>query len=89
MAPSISFLPAAQIEILNRSNWPLWSSRILTLLCMNGLRKHVTAEKDATDKDWDATKEMLLGVLEMYTNSHPNIGPPPSFGLSRSVTGVF
>jgi len=53
MAPSISFPPAAQIEILNRSNWLLWSSRILVLLCMNRLRKHVTAEKDTANKDWD------------------------------------
>ncbi len=67
MAPSISFPPAAQIEILNGSNWPIWSSRILVLLHMNGLRKHVTAEKTNTDKDWDVTEEMLLGVLEMYT----------------------
>ncbi len=67
MAPLISFPPAAQIEILNGSNWPVWSLCILMLLCMNGLWKHVTAEKTNTDKDWDATKEMLLGVLEMYT----------------------
>src|SRR5216683_959458 len=67
MAPSISFLPAAQIEILNGSNWPVWSSHILTLLRMNGLQKHVTAKKTDADKDWDATEEMLLGILEMYT----------------------
>ena len=67
MAPLISFPPAAQIEILNGSNWPLWSSCILMLLCMNGLRMHITAEKDATDKDWDAAEEMLLGILKMYT----------------------
>jgi hypothetical protein len=34
---------------------------------MNGLRTHITAEKDTADKDWDAAEEMLLGVLEMYT----------------------
>jgi hypothetical protein len=34
---------------------------------MNGLRKHVTAKKTDTDKDWDMTEEMLLGILEMYT----------------------
>jgi len=34
---------------------------------MNRLWKHVTAEKTNTDKDWDVTEEMLLGVLEMYT----------------------
>jgi hypothetical protein len=67
MAPSISFPPAAQIEILNGSNWPVWSSCNLALLRMNALRKHVTAEKNTTDKDWDAAEEMLLGVLEMYT----------------------
>jgi hypothetical protein len=67
MAPSISFPPAAHIEILNGSNWPLWSSRILVLLRMNRLWKHVTAQKTDTDTDWDATEEMLLGILEMYT----------------------
>jgi hypothetical protein len=67
MAPLISFPPAAQIEILNGSNWPVWSLRILMLLRMNGLQTHITAEKDAADKDWDAAEEMLLGVLEMYT----------------------
>jgi len=34
---------------------------------MNGLRKHVTAKKTDADKDWDMTEEMLLGILEMYT----------------------
>ena len=67
MAPSISFLPAAQIEILNRSNWLVWSLCILALLYINGLRMHITAEKDATDKDWDTAAKMLLDVLEMYT----------------------
>src|SRR6266851_7365909 len=67
MAPSVSFLPAAQIKILNRSNWLVWSLRILVLLHMNRLQKHVTAEKTDANKDWDATKEMLLGILEMYT----------------------
>jgi hypothetical protein len=34
---------------------------------MNGLQQHVTAEKTDADEDWDATEEMLLGILEMYT----------------------
>jgi hypothetical protein len=34
---------------------------------MNRLRKHVTAKKTNANKDWDMTEEMLLGVLEMYT----------------------
>ena len=67
MAPLISFPPAAQIEILNGSNWLVWSLCILVLLCMNELQKHVTAEKTNADKDWDVTEEMLLGILEMYT----------------------
>jgi hypothetical protein len=37
------------------------------LLHMNRLRKHITAKKTNADKDWDATEEMLLGILEMYT----------------------
>ena len=28
---------------------------------------HITAKKDTADKDWDVAEEMLLGVLEMYT----------------------
>jgi hypothetical protein len=34
---------------------------------MNRLRKHVTAKKTNANKDWDMTEEMLLGILEMYT----------------------
>ena len=68
MAPSISFPPAAAIKILNRSNWLIWSSHILVLLQMNGLQKHITKDThSADDKDWDAVEEMLLGILEMYT----------------------
>ena len=68
MAPSISFPPAAVIKILNRSNWPIWSLHILVLLWMNGLWKHITKDTHSTDdKDWDTVEEMLLGILEMYT----------------------
>jgi len=68
MAPSISFPPAAAIEILDGSNWPTWSSRILALLRMNGLRSHVTEDKPAAPpSDWSTTEDMLLGVLEMYS----------------------
>jgi len=28
---------------------------------------HITAKKDTADKDWDMAEEMLLGILEMYT----------------------
>jgi hypothetical protein len=37
MAPSITFPPAATIEILDGSNWLSWSACILALLRMNGL----------------------------------------------------
>ena len=68
MAPSISFPPAAAIKILDGSSWPIWSLCILTLLQMNGLQKHITKDThSADDKDWDAVEEMLLGILEMYT----------------------
>src|ERR1700755_894434 len=68
MAPSISFPPSgsAAIKTLDGSNWSTWSSRILALLCMNGLRSHVTDDKPTGDKEWDAKEEMVLGVLEMY-----------------------
>jgi hypothetical protein len=33
---------------------------------MNGLRLHVTSTKPASDMEWDAVEEMLLGILEMY-----------------------
>ena len=68
MAPSISFPPAAANEILDGSNWLIWSLCILALLQMNGLWKHITEDThSADDKDWDAAEEMLLGILEMYT----------------------
>ena len=34
---------------------------------MNGLKKHITDNQNRTDTDWDAKEEMVLGVLEMYT----------------------
>jgi hypothetical protein len=66
MAPSITFPPAATIEILDRSNWPSWSARILALLQMNGLWLHVTSTKPTSNMEWDTVEEMLLGILEMY-----------------------
>jgi hypothetical protein len=66
MAPSITFPPAATIKILDGSNWPSWSACILALLRMNGLWLHVTGTKPASDTEWDAVEEMLLGILEMY-----------------------
>src|ERR1700692_2204944 len=67
--PSISFPPSgsAAIETLDGSNWPTWASRITALLRMNGLKNHLTQDTDANDKEWDAKEEMVLGVLEMYT----------------------
>ncbi|KAI0277973.1 hypothetical protein BC826DRAFT_976469 [Russula brevipes] len=66
MALSLSFPPTAAIEILDGSNWPLWSSRFVALLRMNGQCKHVTSDPDSGDKEWDTVEEMILGVLEMY-----------------------
>ena len=38
------------------------------LLWINGLWKHITEDTHSVDdKDWDAVEEMLLGILEMYT----------------------
>jgi len=69
MAPAISFPPSgsAAIETLNGSNWPTWASRITALLRMNGLKNHLTDEKKDDDKEWDSKEEIILGVLEMYT----------------------
>src|SRR5882757_643971 len=68
MAPSISFPPSgsAVIETLDGSNWPSWSSRITTLLRMNGLKNHLIILQSSSDADWDNKEEMVLGVLEMY-----------------------
>ena len=67
--PSISFPPSgsAAIETLDGSNWPTWASRITALLRMNGLKNHLTEDKVSGDAEWDAKEEMVLGVLEMYT----------------------
>jgi hypothetical protein len=34
---------------------------------MNGLKDHLIKEADVNDKEWDAKEEIILGVLEMYT----------------------
>ena len=39
---TITFPPSATIKILNGANWGIWSSRMLALLQMNGLRSHIT-----------------------------------------------
>ena len=68
MAPSLSFPPAATIEILDGSNWGSWSSRMLALLRMNGMKSHVTdVAATPAPEGWEASEEMLLGVFEMYT----------------------
>ena len=67
MAPTITFPPQAAIEILDGSNWPSWSSHMLTLLQMNGLRDHVLRPAPATPSaNWGAQEGMLLGILEVY-----------------------
>jgi hypothetical protein len=69
MAPAISFPPSgsAAIKTLSGSNWPTWVSCITALLCMNGLKNHLTDEKKDDDKEWDSKEEIILGILEMYT----------------------
>ena len=64
---SLTFPPAAGIEILNGSNYTMWSSCILVLLQMNRLHTHTTQDMDPNDSTWDITEEMLIGMLEMYT----------------------
>ena len=68
MAPSISFPPSgsAAIKTLDGSNWPTWSSCMIVLFCMNGLKTHILDTKPASDKDWDTREEMVLGILAMY-----------------------
>ena len=69
MAPAISFPPSgsAAIETLDGSNWPTWASCINVLLCMNSMKDHLTGTKPSGNTQWDATEEIILGVLEMYT----------------------
>ena len=42
MALTITFLPAATIKILDRSNWLTWSAYMLALFHINGLHNHFT-----------------------------------------------
>jgi Integrase core domain/gag-polypeptide of LTR copia-type/GAG-pre-integrase domain len=68
MAPTLTFPPAAVIEILDGSNWSTWSSRITAILRMNGLRGHITDDLTTpAAPDWTAAEELLLGTLEVYT----------------------
>ena len=69
MAPSITFPPAAAIEIFNGSNWPSWSARMLALFRMNGLRDHISIGSKPSDADqaviWVVEEGMLLSVLDV------------------------
>ena len=67
MPITISFPPSAGIEILSGSNWVTWSSRMLALLRMNALRRHITETKPTADATWDAEEDALLGVLKIYS----------------------
>ena len=71
MAPSITFPPAAAIEVFNGSNWPSWSARMLALFRMNRLCDHISIRSKLSDANqaaiWVAEEGMLLGVLEVYT----------------------
>ncbi len=88
MAPSISFPPSgsAMIETLDGSNWPTWSSHMIVLFRMNGLKTHISDTKPASDKDWDAHEEMVLGVLEMYCQKDVwmSVSDDSKFGTCKS-----
>src|SRR6266478_3354254 len=88
MAPSISFPPSgsAAIETLDGSNWPTWSSRMIALFRMNRLKTHILDTKPASDKDWDAREEMVLGVLEMYCQKDvwTSVSDDSKFGTCKS-----
>ena len=67
MPLTIMFPPMAGLEILNGSNWSVWSSRMFALFWMNGLKTYITlATADANNKDWDTNQEIIKGVLEVY-----------------------
>jgi hypothetical protein len=67
MPLTITFPPAAGLEILNGSNWSVWSSHMFALFQMNGLKTYITlATANANDKDWDTNQEIIKGVLEVY-----------------------
>ncbi len=88
MAPSIGFPLSglATIETLDGSNWPTWSSRMITLFHMNGLKTHISDTKPASDKDWDAREEMVLDVLEMYCQKDiwMSVSDDSKFGTCKS-----
>jgi hypothetical protein len=68
---SISFPPALSLPKLDGSNWAAWSSSFDALMCLNGLRCHIThnvpigaAPVDvAVQAAWDAEEEALIGLL--------------------------
>jgi hypothetical protein len=68
---SISFPPALSLPKLDGSNCAAWSSSFNTLMCLNGLRRHIThnvplgvAPVDAAiQAAWDAEEEALIGLL--------------------------
>jgi hypothetical protein len=67
MLLTITFLPMARLEILNGSNWSVWSSRMFALFRMNGLKTYITsATANTNNKDWDTNQEIIKGILEVY-----------------------
>ena len=67
MLLTITFLPVAGLEILNGSNWSVWSSCMFVLFWMNGLKTYITlVTTNANDKDWDTNQEIIKGILEVY-----------------------
>jgi hypothetical protein len=68
---SISFPPALSLPKLDGSNWAAWSSSFDALMCLNGLRRHITHNTPAgaapidaaVQAAWDAEEEVLIGLF--------------------------
>ena len=59
---------------------------MIALFCMNGLKTHISDTKPASDKDWDACEEMVLGILEMYCQKDvwTSVSDDSTFGTCKS-----
>ena len=71
MATTLTFPPGFGLVHFDGTNWPTWSNTLSVLLCMNGMKRHLTHDTAANVADpaavqlWDQQEEVLLELLSL------------------------
>ncbi len=71
MATTLTFPPSFGLVCFDGTNWPTWSNTLSALLCMNGMKCHLTHDTAANVADtaavqlWEQQEEVLLGLLSL------------------------